>query len=118
VQTGTPGDVRRHPRSAYVAALLGVNLLSGRLDGAGRLLLDDGGELQVGSVESGPAIAIVDPNAVSLFDAEPHGSVRNSWRAVVHDVDHSPGRVRVYFADPFALVADVTAAAATELALV
>jgi molybdate transport system ATP-binding protein len=118
VQAGTPEDVRRHPRSAYVAALLGVNLLSGRLDGTGRLVLDHGGELQVASLQSGPAIAIVDPNAVSLFDAEPHGSVRNSWRAVVHDVDRSPGRVRVYFEDPFALVADITPAAATELAVV
>jgi molybdate transport system ATP-binding protein len=117
VQTGTPADVRRHPRSAYVAALLGVNLLAGRLDGAGRLALDDGGELQVASTQSGPAIAIIDPNAVTLFAAEPHGSVRNSWRSVVHDVDHSPGRVRVYFEHPFALVADVTPAAATELAL-
>ena len=118
VQTGTPDDVRRHPRSAYVAALLGVNLLAGRLTGDGRLVLDRGGELQVASADSGPAIAIVDPNAVSLFAAEPHGSVRNSWRAVVHDIDRAPGRVRVYFEAPFALVADVTPAAAAELALV
>jgi molybdate transport system ATP-binding protein len=117
VQTGAPDDVRRHPRSAYVAALLGVNLLAGRLTGDGRLVLDHGGELQVASTDSGPAIAIVDPNAVSLFAAEPHGSVRNCWRAVVHDIDRAPGRVRISFEEPFVLVADITPAAAAELAL-
>ena len=117
VQSGTPDDVRRRPRSAYVAALLGVNLLAGRLTGEGRLVLDRGGELQVASTETGPAVAIVDPNSVSLFDSEPHGSVRNCWRSVVHDIDRAPGRVRIYFDDPFPLVADVTPAAATELAL-
>ena len=47
VQTGTPDEVRRHPRSPYVAALLGVNLLAGQLAGDGRFALDAGGELQV-----------------------------------------------------------------------
>ena len=117
-QTGTPDEVRRHPRSAYVAALLGVNLLAGRLDGGGRMLLDEGGELLVASTETGPALAVIDPNAVSLFRVEPHGSVRNAWAAVVSDVDQGPDRVRVHFAHPFALVADVTPSAAAELRLV
>jgi molybdate transport system ATP-binding protein len=117
VQTGAPDDVRRRPRSPYVAALLGVNLLAGVVTAGGRFLLAGGGELQVVSTELGPAIAVIDPNTVSLFDAEPHGSVRNCWRAVVSDVDQAPDRVRVHFDAPIALVAEVTPAAAAELAL-
>ena len=117
VQEGTPDDIRRHPRSSYVAALLGVNLLAGRLSGDGRLVLDDGGELFVTAAGSGAAVAVVDPSAITLFRARPEGSARNCWRAMVHDLDRAPDRVRVYFSDPFALVADVTPAAAAELAL-
>jgi molybdate transport system ATP-binding protein len=117
VQAGTPDEIRRHPRSPYVAALLGVNLLAGRLTGDGRLLLDGGGELHVTAEGVGPAVAIIDPSAVTLFRTRPDGSARNCWRAVVHDVDRAPDRVRVHFAEPFALVADVTPGAAAELAL-
>jgi molybdate transport system ATP-binding protein len=117
VQTGIPDDIRRHPRSPYVAALLGVNLLGGRVAGSGHFVLDAGGELQVAPTDPGPAIAVIDPNAVSLFAAEPHGSVRNCWRTVVSDVDQAPDRVRVHFDAPIALVAEVTPAAAAELAL-
>jgi len=117
VQEGTPDEVRRHPRSPYVAALLGVNLLAGRLAGDGRLALDEGGELSVTAEGHGPAIAIIDPSAITLFRARPEGSARNCWLATVHDLDRAPDRVRVHFAEPFALVADVTPAAASELAL-
>ena len=117
VQTGTPDEVRRHPRSPYVAALLGVNLLMGRLTGDGRFVVEAGGELHVAANDTGAATAIIDPNAVSLFGAEPHGSARNCWRAVVSDLDRATDRVRVHFASPFAVTADVTPAAAAELAL-
>ena len=80
-------------------------------------MLDGGGELQVAAAETGPAIAIIDPNAVSLFAAEPHGSMRNCWRAVVSDVDQAPDRVRVHFGAPIALIAEVTHAGAAELAI-
>ncbi len=116
-QTGTPDEVRLHPRSPYVAALLGVNLLMGRVTGDGRFVLDGGGELHVAANDTGAAIAIIDPTAISLFGAEPHGSARNCWRAVVSDLDRASDRVRVHFATPFALTADVTPAAAAELAL-
>jgi molybdate transport system ATP-binding protein len=117
VQVGTPDDIRRRPRSPYVAALLGVNLLAGRITSAGQFVLDAGSELQVSSAETGPALAVIDPSAVSLFTNEPHGSVRNCWRTVVRDLDHASDRVRVHFEQPIALVADVTPAAAVDLAL-
>ena len=117
VQVGTPDDIRRHPRSDYVAALLGVNLLTGRLTGGGRFELEAGGELQVASTETGPATCVIDPSAVTLFATEPESSARNRWRAVVTDLDQAPDRVRVHFDTPFSLVADVTPAAAAELRL-
>ena len=117
VQMGTPDEIRRHPRSAYVAALLGVNLLAGRLLGDGRLVLDDGGELYVAAEGTGPAVAIIDPRTVTLFRTRPEGSARNCWPAAVHDLDRAPDRVRVHFGEPFALVADITPAAAAELAV-
>jgi molybdate transport system ATP-binding protein len=117
VQDGTASDIRRHPRSPYVAALLGVNLLAGRLSGDGRLHLDDGGELSVTGDGAGPAVAVIEPDAITLYRSRPEGSARNCWRAVVHDVDRAPDRVRVHFTEPFALVADVTPAAMSDLAL-
>jgi molybdate transport system ATP-binding protein len=117
VQEGTPDEIRRRPRSQYVAALLGVNLLAGQLTPDGRLVLDGGGELHVTASGAGPSVGVVDPNAITLFRARPEGSARNCWPAVVHDVDRAPERVRVHFTQPFALVADVTPAAASELAL-
>jgi molybdate transport system ATP-binding protein len=117
IQAGTADAIRRHPQSPYVAALLGVNLLAGNLESDGRFRLDAGGELQVASSETGPAIAVMDPSAVTLFTNEPSGSVRNCWRAVVADIDQAPDRVRVHFDAPIPLVADVTPAAALELAL-
>jgi molybdate transport system ATP-binding protein len=117
VQVGTPDEVRRHPRSSYVAALLGVNLLVGSLGADGRFVLDTGGELRVASSETGPAIGVVDPTAVTLFNSEPHGSVRNRWRAVVRDIDRAPDRVRVHFDGPIAIVADVTPSSAAEMGI-
>ena len=113
VQTGTPDDVRRHPRSPYVAALLGVNLLAGRLDRR-RPVRARRGRRAAGRRRPRPA-----PRSRSSIRTrsrcsatEPHGSVRNCWRAVVSDVDQAPDRVRVHFDAPIALVADVTPAAA------
>ena len=93
-----------------------MNLLAGRVADAGRFVLDTGGELQVAASEPGPAIAVIDPNAVSLFAAEPHG--RCAIRAaVVSDVDQAPDRVRVHFRAPIKLIAEVTPAGAAELAI-
>ena len=119
MQSGTPDEIRRHPRSPYVAALLGVNLLAGQLTGDGRFVLDGGGELQVAAAGPARRSAVIDPTAVSLFAAEPHGQ---------HAQLLAGGRSATSTRPPtgsactsrrrFALVADVTPAAAAELALV
>jgi molybdate transport system ATP-binding protein len=117
VQAGTLAAVTAHPRSRYVADLVGVNLLGGRREGS-LLRLDGGATLTVADEgEAGPVLAAVHPHAVSLHRGHPEGSPRNVWRATVADLDRVGDRVRVQLAGPVALVAEITAGAVAELAL-
>jgi molybdate transport system ATP-binding protein len=60
---------------------------------------------------------VVRPQAVALHRRAPEGSPRNAWSATVIDLEADAGRVRVVLGGPVPLVAEVTAAAAAELAL-
>lgn len=71
VQTGSPVEVARRPATQYVARLLGVNLVSGRLEhdgGTDRLTVADRVVLRVprGSTPPGPVHVAVRPSAVHL----------------------------------------------------
>jgi molybdate transport system ATP-binding protein len=115
VQDGAFTDIAAHPRSAYVAELVGVNLLTGSMMG-GVFAVDGGSMLVVAAVDiDGPAIAVIRPQAVSLHANRPEGSPRNSWKATVIDVDHRADRVRVRLQGPIQLTAEITAAAAKSL---
>ena len=58
VQTGTPNDVATRPRTAHVAALVGLNLVRGQaVDGT--VTLDDGATVVAAEQVSGPAFAAV-----------------------------------------------------------
>jgi molybdate transport system ATP-binding protein len=118
VQEGTPDEVRRHPRSAYVAQLLGINVLEGTLHAGREVRLRGGALLHVAldPAWSGPCVAVVEPSAITLSATPPHASARNTWEATVVDVDREPNRVRVRVDAP-ALVVDVTPGAAAELGL-
>jgi molybdate transport system ATP-binding protein len=115
VQDGTFVEIASHPRSAYVAELIGVNLLTGSMMGG--IFVVDGGAMLVVAAEDvdGPAIAVIRPQAVSLHASRPEGSPRNTWRAAVIDVDHRGERVRVRLEGSIQLTAEVTASAATSL---
>jgi molybdate transport system ATP-binding protein len=119
VQDGSPDDVRRHPRSPYVARLLGVNLLRGTRSGAS--FSGDGVTLTVPAagegIGAGPCIAVVSPRAVGVSLERPAGSARNVWPAVVMELDREPERVRVRVDTPAGFVADVTHESAADLAL-
>ena len=117
VQDGSFVEIASHPRSAYVAELIGVNLLTGSMMGG--VFAVDGGSMLVVAAEDvdGPAIAVIRPQAVSLHTNRPEGSPRNTWRAVVIDVDHRGERVRVRLEGPIQLTAEVTASAATALGI-
>jgi molybdate transport system ATP-binding protein len=117
VQDGTLTDITAHPRSAYVAELAGVNMLSGSLMG-GVFAIDGGATVVVAADHlDGPAIAVVRPQAVSLHATRPEGSPRNSWRASVIEIDHRGDRVRVRLQGPIPLTAEITAAAAESLGI-
>src|SRR6266581_2711865 len=65
VQTGTPAEVTEHPRSSYVADLVGVNLLRGQAD-HGMVRLAGGGAVAAVGADSGDVFAVIHPRAVSL----------------------------------------------------
>ena len=116
VQHGTFVEIAAHPRSSYVAELVGVNLLTGSMMGGGVFAADGGAMLVVATDDvDGPAIAVIRPQAVSLHAVRPEGSPRNTWRAAVIDVDHRGERVRVRLEGPIQLTAEITAAAAEAL---
>jgi molybdate transport system ATP-binding protein len=115
VQDGTFVEIAAHPRSPYVAELVGVNLLTGSMMG-GLFAVDGGATLIVAAADiDGPAIAVIRPQAVSLHASRPEGSQRNIWKASVIDVDHRADRVRVRLQGPIQLTAEITAAAAESM---
>ena len=118
VQQGTPEEIRGHPRSRYVADLLGINLLRGSLDG-GLVVLENGFAVTVvaDSAPTGPVLLTVQPRAVTLHGSAPEGSARNAWPTTVRELDRDGDRVRVQLADPLPLVVEITSGALAELEL-
>jgi molybdate transport system ATP-binding protein len=117
VQTGTPDEVNRRPRTDYVARLVGLSLLAGT--GEGRTVrLDGGGTVSVAEEASGPVFAAVRPESVALYLARPEGSPRNVWPARLAGATPHGATVRCELAGEVPLVADVTATAFAELGLV
>jgi molybdate transport system ATP-binding protein len=102
VQEGSPSDLTAHPRSEWVAEMVGLNVLP-----AG---------FAIGAAE-GPAV--VEPKAVLLSRVRPETSARNVWAGRVNGVDREGERVRVSIRLDAGhdLVAEVTPAAVDDLAL-
>jgi len=117
VQAGTPAEVTRHPRSPYVADLVGVNLLRGRMH-ENVIEVEGGGRLQVARAGDGEVLAVVPPSSVSLWRSRPFGSPRNVWSGHVSGLDWLGDRARVRVSGRPSLVAEVTPAAVAELGLV
>jgi molybdate transport system ATP-binding protein len=117
VQAGTPAEVTQHPRSRYVADLVGVNLLRGRMHGDA-IEVEGGGRLQAVGAGDGEVLAVIHPSGVSLWRTRPVGSPRNLWSGRVVSLDWLGDRVRVQLSGPPTLVAEVTPAAVAELGLV
>jgi len=113
VQDGTVAEVTARPRSAYVADLMGINLLSATADGT-TLHVDDA-ELTAADVHDGPVFVVVAPSAVALYGSRPSGSPRNVWSTRVDELHLVGDRARVHLGAPIPLVAEVTPAALAEL---
>lgn len=118
-QQGTVADVTARPRSPWVAALIGVNLLAGSSDGTA-IDLDGGGRLTVAGAPQGAVLALVHPHALTLHTQRPEGSARNVWHGRIGAIDLEGDRVRVRVDGPDApsLVAELTPAALAGLHLV
>ena len=116
-QTGTPAEITRRPRSAFVARLVGLNLLEGAAV-AGAVTLSGGAELVAASDLSGAVFVTLAPHSIALYRARPDGSPRNTWAAPVEDLEAVGDRVRVALGGPLPLVAEVTPGAVADLALV
>jgi molybdate transport system ATP-binding protein len=116
VQTGSPADVTQHPRSRYVADLVGVNLLRGTA-AAGQVAVYGGVTLQSADGADGEVFAVIHPRAVALHRVRPEGSPRNVWRGRASALDFQGDRVRVGIEGEMPIVAEVTPAAVRELGL-
>ncbi|MGW4373149.1 ABC transporter permease [Streptomyces albidoflavus] len=125
VQDAPPAEVTRHPRSPWVARMLGGNAWEGTAGPGGTVELAGGGLLTTAPGEGtppgpgSPVLAVIAPEAVSLHLARPEGSPRNVWAGTVRELTAVGSRLRVLVTSPEvpALVAEITPAAAADLGL-
>jgi molybdate transport system ATP-binding protein len=123
-QGGTPDEVRRSPRSAYAADLVGVNLFEGALhpldDGAATLRTEDG-DLTVAPAQpvphATPALATLRPVDVSLHTSRPGGSPRNVMHGAITEITVDGDRARVRVATSPPLIAELTSGSVARLGL-
>ncbi|MFJ2214095.1 ABC transporter permease [Streptomyces sp. NPDC101062] len=120
LQDAPPAEVTRHPRSPWVARMLGRNAWPGAF-GPDGFALDAGGRLVVAEPlpDGSRALAIIAPEAVSVHRERPGGSPRNVWPGTVREITALGSRLRVLITSDRApdLVAEITPEAAAELRL-
>ncbi|MGW0708171.1 ABC transporter ATP-binding protein [Streptomyces sp. NPDC002643] len=132
VQEGTPSDIARHPRTDYIAHLVGLNLYRGEADGHTVRVPDDStghvtdvvtrgsGGPTITTTEhlTGPVFVAFPPGAVTLHRDRPTGSsARNLWRCEVAGLEIHGDQIRAALTGELPLAADVTTVAAAELDL-
>jgi molybdate transport system ATP-binding protein len=123
VQDGPPAEIARHPRSDYIARLVGLNLFRGTAEGHDVTLdrgSDDGGGVRIttGEALSGPVFVAFPPSAVTVHRGRPDTSARNVWQATVTGMELHGDQVRLDLAGALRLTADLTQGAVAELGLV
>ena len=117
-QQGPLVEVTARPRSAWVASMVGLNLLTGDGDGDGAIVtLGNGSSIAAASSLRGPAFVAIRPNAITLHRHRPEGSARNVWPGTAGELNFVGDRARVRLAGPVPLIAEVTAASVAELHL-
>lgn len=123
VQDGTPSDIARHPRTDYIAQLVGLNLYKGRAEGH-TVHLENLDGLQAGSAITttedltGPVFVAFPPSAVTLYRDRPTGSsARNLWRCEVSGLETHGDQIRADLTGELPLAADLTTVAAADLDL-
>jgi len=131
VQQGTPSDIARHPRTDYIAQLVGLNLYKGTAEGhTVRLDSGSGSDFYSGTdffsgtaittTEdlTGPVFVAFPPSAVTLHRERPTGSsARNLWQCRVGGLETHGDQIRADLTGELPLAADLTTVAAAELDL-
>ncbi|MFJ9343266.1 ABC transporter permease [Streptomyces sp. NPDC101733] len=118
LQDATPAEVTRHPRSPWVARMLGRNAWPGTTDAEGVALTGGGRLVAAENLPEGTrALAIIAPEAVSLHHDRPSGSPRNVWPGTVREITVVGSRLRVLVGSDEVpdLVAEITPQAAADL---
>ncbi|HUW02337.1 MAG TPA: ABC transporter ATP-binding protein [Acidimicrobiales bacterium] len=117
---GSVADIARHPRSAWAADLLGVNLVRGV--GAAEGVVTTSGATVVCRDEVEPGVEVFarfDPSSVAVHTVRPTASsARNIWLGEVMGAEQVGARVRVDLGGEVPLVAELTAGSADRLGLV
>ena len=115
VQIGTISEVAAHPRSRYVADLVGTNLVLGEATD-GVLVTDSGARVVIAGLQPGRSFAVIRPQAIAISRQPPtDSSARNVWQGVVGDVDRLGDRVRLGIEGQLTLTAEITTAALESL---
>ncbi len=125
VQMGGRDELLRHPRSDYVAQLMGLNFFQGKVtakeDGGVAVVEIGGGRVRVaGPVGEDQVFLVVDPREVTLHLEAPAGSAQNVFQGPIVEMVPEPpygDRVRVALGTRPPLVAEVTARAVASLGL-
>ncbi|MET9734596.1 ABC transporter ATP-binding protein [Streptomyces sp. NPDC006458] len=117
VQEGTPSHIARHPRTDYIARLVGLNLYRGQARGH-TVRVADGPEITTTEDLTGPVFVAFPPGAVTLHQDRPTGSsARNLWRCEVAGLETHGDQIRADLTGELPLTADLTTVAAAELGL-
>ncbi len=109
VQLGTPEEIFDRPRTRFVAEFIGkTNILKGRLEAGGSVMLGDGLKLQAasgGHFSAGREVFVcIRPHSLSLVSnaAEAEESRRNGWNLFSGTIKR-----RVYFGDAIDYVLEI-----------
>jgi molybdopterin-binding protein len=124
-QAGSREELLRHPRSPFVAELIGTNLFIGRAGqwgsaAAGSIRTPEGSVAIEETSGPGTVYLTVSPREIMLSRTLPEGSPQNVFAgAVLELIPEPPGgeRVRVVLDTKPALVAEVTPEAVVALGL-
>jgi molybdate transport system ATP-binding protein len=122
-QIGSRDDLLRHPRSRYVAELVGTNFFAGRAAAAetgASVRTPDGDIAIVRPDEVGDLFVTVDPRQITLHTHRPEGSAQNVFAGPILELAPEPPageRVRVVLGTDPPLVAEVTREAVGGLGL-
>lgn len=120
LQDAPPAEVTRHPRSPWVARMLGRNAWPGIATHEGIQLTGGGTLVAADLLPPGTnSLAIIAPEAVAVYRDMPTGSPRNVWPGTVREITTSGSRLRVLITSDQApdLVAEITPQAVAELSL-